>query len=270
MRAQNLDVYRVHIQHLPIRICSVSSCFPSVHNSFPETYIFSARRILGARISGITGLCGNLKGERAKAINDHFLQAGVRVEAGDKSLHSLINANGERVNQAAAKGDVIAVALQSARVAKAPADDVHDLPWAKDWNTARSIQLHSNKEVIAGCHERSHNSPTVQNMLNQGRLVRVDPIKPVLKAPGAKRLKLKKYKLLSRPSISTCAATPRCDRVHLLDKAFQARFRHPAVRARGGLHGTRPDKYKNDGAAEIRRQPHVRHFDACAGREAHA
>ena len=102
-------------------------------------------------------------------------------------------------------------------MAKAPADDVHDLPWAKDWNTARSIQLHSNKEVIAGCHECSHNSPTVQNMLNQGRLVQVDPIKPVLKAPGAKRLKLKNDKLLSRPSISTCAATPRCDSSLLLD-----------------------------------------------------
>jgi hypothetical protein len=115
---------------------------------------------LGARISGITGLCGNLKGKRAQAIHDYFVQFGVRVEAGDKSLHSLIDANGQRVDQAAAEGDVLAVALQSARVAKAPADDV-------------------------------------QNMLNQGRLVQVDPIKPVLKAPGAKRLKVKNDKLAS-------------------------------------------------------------------------
>jgi len=82
---------------------------------FHETYILSARRILGARIAGITGLCGNLKGERAKAIHEHCVQAGVRVEAGDRTLHSLINANGEKVDRAAAEGDVLAVALQTAR-----------------------------------------------------------------------------------------------------------------------------------------------------------
>jgi hypothetical protein len=125
---------------------------------------------LGARISAITGLCGNLKGVRAKAIHDHFMEAGVRVEAGDKALYSVIEQNGERVDRAAAEGDVLAVALQNSRVEKTSADDVHDLPWAKDWNTTRSIQLHSNKEIIAGCHEHSHNSPTIQNLLNQGAI----------------------------------------------------------------------------------------------------
>ena len=123
---------------------------------------------MGARISAITGLCGNLKGVRAKAIHDHFIDAGVRVTAGDQSLHSVIDANGDAVNRAAADGDVLAVALQGTR--HADHGEVHDLDWAKGYNTTRSIQLHSNKEVIAGCHEHSHNSPVIQNYLNQGVL----------------------------------------------------------------------------------------------------
>jgi len=44
----------------------------------------------------------------------------------------------------------------------------------------------------------------------QGKVVQVDPVKPTLKAPGTKRLKLKCVKLLSgfAPN-SACAATSR-------------------------------------------------------------
>jgi hypothetical protein len=125
---------------------------------------------MGAQISAVAGLCAHLSGPRAKAIHQHFMETGVRVEAGDKALYSVIEQNCDRVDRAAAEGDVLAVALQNKRVEKTSAEDVHDLPWAKDWNTTRSIQLHSNKEVIAGCHEHSHNSPTIQNLLNQGAI----------------------------------------------------------------------------------------------------
>ena len=126
-------------------------------------------RILGARIVAFATLSGHLGSEQARVIHSHFVENGVRVTAGDQSLHSVIDANGDAVNRAAAAGDVLAVALQGARKDQ-DHGEVHDLDWAKGYNTTRSIQLHSNKEVIAGCHEHSHNSPVIQNYLNQGVL----------------------------------------------------------------------------------------------------
>jgi hypothetical protein len=123
---------------------------------------------MGARISAIAGLCGNLKGVRAKAIHDHFIDAGVRVTAGDQSLHSVIDANGDAVNRAAADGDVLAVALQGTRHAEH--EDVGKLPWAQDWNGARAIQMVSNRRVIDSCREQHVNAPNIQNMLNQVKI----------------------------------------------------------------------------------------------------
>jgi len=129
---------------------------------------FSTRRILGARIAGITGLCGNLKGERAKAIHNHFVQAGVRVEAGDTALYSVIKQNCERVNHAATEGDVVAVALPGTRHAEH--DDVGELSCAQDCNSNRAIQMVSNGRVIDSCRENAVNAPNIQNLLNQAPL----------------------------------------------------------------------------------------------------
>jgi hypothetical protein len=76
---------------------------------------------MGARISAIAALCAHLKGERAKAIYDRILQNGVRVFAGDVALHSEIRRNHERVDQAAADGDVLTAALKATRHAE-PSD----------------------------------------------------------------------------------------------------------------------------------------------------
>lgn len=124
---------------------------------------------MGAQISAITALCAHLNGERAKAIHDHFLQAGVRVEAGDKALYSVIEQNCERVDRAAADGDILAVALQGTRRAE-PREEGEGLPWAKEWNSNRALQMVSNSRVIKNCREHSVNAPTIQNMLNQAPL----------------------------------------------------------------------------------------------------
>ena len=60
---------------------------------------------MGARIAAVAGLCAHLSGPRAKRIHDHFMEAGVRVEAGDRALYSVIEQNCERVDRAAAEGD---------------------------------------------------------------------------------------------------------------------------------------------------------------------
>ena len=70
---------------------------------------------MGAQISAVAGLCAHLSGPRAKRIHDYFMEAGVRVEAGDKALYSVIEQNCERVDRAAAEGDVLAVALQGTK-----------------------------------------------------------------------------------------------------------------------------------------------------------
>ena len=120
---------------------------------------------MGARITVIAALCAHLNGPRAKVVHDHFMEAGVRVEAGDKALYSVIEQNCERVDRAAADGDVLAVALQGTRHAEH--EDVGKLPWAQDWNGARAIQMVSNRRVIDSCREQHVNAPTIQNMLNQ-------------------------------------------------------------------------------------------------------
>jgi hypothetical protein len=123
---------------------------------------------MGAPISAIAGLCAHLKGERARAIHLHFIEAGVRVEAGDPSLHSVIGQNREKVDRAAADGNVVAVALQGTRHAEH--EDVGELPWAQVWNGARAIQKVSNRRVIDSCREQHVNAPTIQNMLNQVKI----------------------------------------------------------------------------------------------------
>jgi len=120
---------------------------------------------MGAPISTVAALCAHLSGPRAKAIHQHFIEAGVRVEAGDPSLHSVIGQNREKVDRAAADGDVLAVALQGTRHAEH--EDVGGLPWAQDWNGARAIQMVSNRRVIDSCREQHVNAPNIQNMLNQ-------------------------------------------------------------------------------------------------------
>ena len=124
---------------------------------------------MGARISAVAGLCAHLNGERAKAIHDHFVQTGVRVQAGDKALHSVIERNFERVEQAAVDGDILAVALQGTRRAE-PLEEGEGLPWAQEWNSNRALQMVSNSRVIKNCREHSVNAPTIQNMLNQAPL----------------------------------------------------------------------------------------------------
>ena len=100
---------------------------------------------MGARIAAVAGLCAHLSGPRAKRIHDHFMEAGVRVEAGDPSLHSVIGQNREKVDRAAADGDVLAVALQGTR--------------------------HEHEEVgIDSCREQHVNAPNIQNMLNQVKI----------------------------------------------------------------------------------------------------
>ena len=89
----------------------------------------------------------------------------MRVTAGDPSLHSVIGQNREKVNRAAADGDVLAVALQGTRHAEH--EDVGELPWAQVWNGARAIQMVSNRRVIDSCREQHVNAPNIQNMLNQ-------------------------------------------------------------------------------------------------------
>lgn len=81
----------------------------------------SKKPIMGARVSAIVTMCAHLKGERAKAIYDRILQNGVRVFAGDVSLHSEIRRNHERVDRAAADGDVLTAALRTTRCAE-PSD----------------------------------------------------------------------------------------------------------------------------------------------------
>ena len=120
---------------------------------------------MGAQISAVAGLCAHLSGPRAKAVHDYFIEAGVRVEAGDKTLYSVIGQNCDRVDRAAADGDVLAVALQGTRHAEH--EDVGGLPWAQDWNGARAIQMVSNRRVIDSCREQHVNAPNIQNMLNQ-------------------------------------------------------------------------------------------------------
>ena len=144
---------------------------------------------MGAQISSLVELCAHLNGERAKAIRRHSALTTVRVEAGDKALHSVIDQNCDRVDRAAALGDSLAVILQGTRTA--PVEDVH---WAADWNAKRAIQKVSNKDVIDVCRDQRINAPNIQNLLNQaplGGAVQAGPMKPTLKAPGTKRLKLK-------------------------------------------------------------------------------
>jgi hypothetical protein len=145
---------------------------------------------MGAQISTVAGLCAHLSGPRAKAIHDHFMEAGVRVEAGDRALYSVIEQNCERVDRAAADGDVLAVALQGTRHAEH--EEVGGLPWAQvcqlfstflnffqllisinsiqEWNGARAIQMVSNRRVIDSCKEQHVNAPNIHNMLNQAPL----------------------------------------------------------------------------------------------------
>lgn len=81
-----------------------------------------AKTIMGARVSAIATMCAHLKGARAKAIYARILQNGVRVFAGDVSLRSEIERNHERVDRAAADGDVLTAALKATRHAE-PSDD---------------------------------------------------------------------------------------------------------------------------------------------------
>jgi len=96
------------------------------------------------------------------------MEAGVRVEAGDRALYSVIEQNCERVDRAAAEGDVLAVALQGTRHAEH--EEVGGLPWAQEWNSNRAIQMVSNRRVIDSCREQHVNAPNIQNMLNQAPL----------------------------------------------------------------------------------------------------
>lgn len=126
-------------------------------------------RIMGARISAVAALCAYLNGEHAKAIHEHFVRNGVRLEAGDRALHSVIERNFERVDHAADEGDILAVALRGTRYTELP-EEGDGLPWAQVWNSNRALQMVSNRRVIDNCREHCVNAPTIQNMLNQAPL----------------------------------------------------------------------------------------------------
>lgn len=133
---------------------------------------------MGGTISAIAKLCAHLNGDRARAVHDEFINDGVRVKAGDKALHLVIDQNHDVVNRAAANGDALAVALQHTRndAAIAPRGGAHyvqpyadgeQLPWAKEQNGTRAIQMCSNIQTMAMCRKKKINVPKIQNFFNQ-------------------------------------------------------------------------------------------------------
>ena len=97
---------------------------------------------------------------------------GVRVQAGDPSLHAVINENGKRVDRAASEGDVLATALVGVREDDSDknAKPIEDFgpAWAKDFNQTRQNQLYDNL-----------NNPQFQDHLNQCALGIAKPTKQI-------------------------------------------------------------------------------------------
>jgi hypothetical protein len=96
---------------------------------------------------------------------------GVRVQAGDKSLHAVINENGKRVDRAASEGDVLATALVGVR--RDDSDDIGLSDGTDDsekWVKARALEGVTNRQVIQICRDQRVNSPSVQNSCSQAVL----------------------------------------------------------------------------------------------------
>ena len=135
---------------------------------------------MGLQIITIPSLCAQLRGSQAKSICEAVNKDGMRVRAGDQSLHAEINENGKRVDRAASEGDVVAAQLKRIRGSSIEENPSPSLTEAKNWNSTRALELYSNKLVIQSCRDNRVRSPAIQNYCNHavmGNLVSTSEFK---------------------------------------------------------------------------------------------
>ena len=153
---------------------------------------------MGVQLSGTLNIANFQKGELQ--VHDLFAEAVIACTEGDngtqvfKSFTFEISAGeitykGHTVS-ASLVGDVYVYYEEDATGAtgkkqKTAVKGTIDVEWNTDWNKSPEVGSSS-----------------------LGRAVQVEPMKPMLKVPGTKRLKLMMNRLQTLFSVSTCAATP--------------------------------------------------------------